>query len=79
MNFCREKFILRSQGYFLQGKVELNSINDCVNKLETSTDFAEWRKLIKTETEYAQKIISEEKEVIKKQKKIRREIKSGNI
>ncbi|MBI34064.1 MAG: RNA pseudouridine synthase [Flavobacteriales bacterium] len=70
---------LTEDSYFLQGKVELNSINDCVNKLETSTDFAEWRKLIKTETEYAQKIISEEKEVIKKQKKIRREIKSGNI
>lgn len=56
---------LTEDSYFLDGKDELNAINNSVDLLEANPDFETWKVLLKKETIYAEKIISNEKQSIK--------------
>ena len=70
---------LTENSYFLEGKEELNALNNRVFNLESSPDFQSWKKLLIKETKYSEKIISTEKELIKKNKAKRRQIKTEGI
>lgn len=70
---------LTENSYFLEGKDELNALNNSVFNLEASPDFESWKELLRKETEYSEKIILREKEFIRQNKAKRREIKTEGI
>ena len=70
---------LTEDSYFLEGKEELNIINNRVNVLEADPDFSDWKELLKKESLYSEKVISDEKEFIKKNKAKRSQKKALGI
>ena len=70
---------LTEDSYFLEGKDELNIINNRVDALEADTKFAAWKALLEKETIYSENVISSEKEFIKNNKAKRNQKKALGI
>ena len=59
---------LTKDSYFLEGQEELNKINTKVAQLENDPDYASWVSLFTSQTKYAEGILTQEKEAIKRSK-----------
>lgn len=70
---------LTEDSYFLEGKDELNAINNRVDALEADPNYAAWKELLKKDSLYAEMVISDEKAFIKKNKAKRRNEKLQGI
>tara|TARA_B110000116_G_scaffold170609_1_gene147482 strand:- start:7269 stop:8939 length:1671 start_codon:yes stop_codon:yes gene_type:complete len=68
---------LETDGYYLIGEEELNQVNRTVWTLEKDDIFKSWKDLLLKETEYSVVVISSEKQIVKENKNLRKEIRDN--
>ena len=68
---------LETDGYYLIGEEELNQVNRTVWALEKDDIFKSWKDLLLKETEYSVVVISSEKQIVKENKNLRKEIRDN--
>ena len=68
---------LKANGYYLAGEEELNQINRKVWALEKNAVFKSWKDLLVKETTYSSVVINTEKQSIKENKNLRKNIRDN--
>lgn len=68
---------LKTNGYYLAGEEELNQINRKVWALEKNAVFKSWKDLLVKETTYSSVVINTEKQSIKENKNLRKNIRDN--